>query len=217
VRARMLSARKLRPLAIEFQVIGETALASEKPNIVTLKAFVMMPWPRANSPPTQKFQSVAKGIEGVKSFVSRQGFIGGDTAPGRPQPSLQCLEIANEEGGMGLSCGPEFVFDAEMKLPLTKCEPNATEAPKLFRLFDFIHSQKAPIELPRCILALSRHCKQDMIDVAQHLSATPSPRNRQTQVFYIRASAEVSVRSASLVSRCPLARGYSRSAVSHLE
>jgi hypothetical protein len=35
VRARMLSARKLQPLAIEFQVIGETALASEKPSIVT--------------------------------------------------------------------------------------------------------------------------------------------------------------------------------------
>lgn len=35
MRARMPSARKLQPLAIEFQVIGETALASEKPNIVT--------------------------------------------------------------------------------------------------------------------------------------------------------------------------------------
>jgi hypothetical protein len=127
--------------------------------------------------------------------VSRQGFIGDNTVPGRPQPCLQCREIANEESGMGLSCGPEFVFDAEMNLPITKCEPDASEAPKLFRLLDFIHFQKAPIELSRCILAPSRHCKQDMIDVAQHLSATPSPRNRQTQVFYIGASAEVSVRS----------------------
>ena len=95
-----------------------------------------------------KFQAVAPGILGVKSADPRDGSVISDLSAVGEQSLAQVIEVRRGESGMRFLGRVKILFDANVELLSAAFKPASAAGAQRFRLLNFPHAEKRPVELP---------------------------------------------------------------------
>lgn len=71
----------------------------------------------------KELQAVAPWVLGVETADARERDVVGDFYAAGEESLAQVVEVVDSESGMGLPCGAEIRFDADMELLVTAFEP----------------------------------------------------------------------------------------------
>lgn len=113
----------------------------------------------------QEFQAIAPRITDKKAARAGEGSVIGNFNAAGQQGLTQLVQVAGDEGRMGLSGGAEIGLDADVELLRAAFEPAAASGAERFGLWNFREAQQRTIELAGGGFACFRSSDLDVIEL----------------------------------------------------